>query len=214
MNNVRISIDLTKVEGARTIKAKAPNGNNEYYVAVPASSLFIPKNANKAFLTCTMIPSPNALYGDFMLKPYINGNTYANMSDEERKAVPIIGKGTFIKERLSKTAAQVYEKAEVETVTALPPTPGNDPAGDQGDGLTNEPASSPNAPSPDVVGLPEAEKLFVRTHDGRDYAFISWAEAERFAEDTCKCECVIELWRGSIFERRYIFNAVTMQWEY
>lgn len=213
MNNIRVSIDLTKVEGARTIKAKAPNGNNEYYVAIPASSLFVPKDSTSAFLTTTMIPSPNAIYGDFMVKPYVNGNTYQHMSDDERKAIPIIGKGTYIKEKMNREAARGYEATEVETVGSLPSSPQVEQSPDQ---QTNPPArfaTSPNAPFPANGGTPVVESLFVRTHDGRCFEFKDWPSAQTYAEQSCNCECSIELWRGSECQRRYIYNSLSMQWE-
>lgn len=213
MNNIRVSIDLTKVEGARTIKAKAPNGNTEYYVAIPASSLFVPKDTTSAYLTLTMIPSPNALYGDFMLKPYVNGNAYQAMSNDERNAIPIIGKGTYIKQKLDRAQASNFQAAEVESVTSLPPTETDQQGNDQ---QTNPPARfapSSNAPFPANGGTPEAEKLFVCTHDGRCIEFEDWPSAQTYAEQTCNCECTIERCRGIICEQRYIYNSLTMQWE-
>lgn len=214
MNNIRVSIDLTKVEGARTIKAKAPNGNNEYYVAIPVSSLFVPKDTTSAYLTLTMIPSPNALYGDFMLKPYVNGNAYQAMSNDERNAIPIIGKGTYIKQKLDRAQAQKFQAAEVETVSSLPPTETDQQGNDQQTNPPAEFAPSSNAPFPANGGTPVAETLFVRTHDGRCFEFKDWPSAQTYAEQSCNYECSIELWRGSECQRRYIYNSLEMQWEH
>lgn len=202
MNNIRISIDLTKVEGARTIKATAPSGKQEFYVAIPVKSLFLPKEKKSVYLTCTMIPCPNALYGDFMLKPYINGTQYANMSDEERRAMPIIGKGTYIEQKLDKEAAKGYERIDVQTVASL------DEIG-QGEGI----APVSNAQFPAESGTPEAVTLYVVDTNGAYYQFNDWASAELFANQNPSFYPIIESYRGEQRLNRYEYNPMSMQWQ-
>lgn len=201
MNNIRVSIDLTKVEGARTIKATAPSGKQEYYVAIPVKSLFLPKEKKSVYLTCTMIPCPNALYGDFMLKPYINGTQYANMSEEERRAMPIIGKGTFIEQKLDKEAARGYESVEVQTVASM------DEIG-QGEGI----APVSNAQFPAESGNPNATKLYVVDTNGNYYAFDDWNTAASFAEQNPNFYPAIELYQGDQRQKRYSYDGFSMQW--
>lgn len=201
MNNIRVSIDLTKVEGARTIKAPAPSGKQEYYVAIPVKSLFLPKEKKSVYLTCTMIPCPNALYGDFMLKPYINGTQYANMSEEERRAMPIIGKGTYIEAKLDKEAAKGYESVEVQTVTSM------DEIG-QGEGI----APVSNAQFPAESGNQNATTLYVVDTNGAAYPFNDWNSAAAFAEQNTTFYHAIELYVGNQRQKRYSYDGFAMQW--
>ena len=201
MNNVRVSIDLTKVEGARTIRATAPSGKQEYYVAIPVKSLFLPKEKKSVYLTCTMIPCPNALYGDFMLKPYINGTQYANMSEEERRAMPIIGKGTFIEQKLDKETAKGYEAIDVQSVASM------DEIG-QGEGI----APVSNAQFPAEGGNQNASKLYVLDTNGMAYAFDNWNSAATFAEQNPNFYPAIVLYKGDQRQKRYSYDGFTMQW--
>ena len=201
MNNIRVSIDLTKVEGARTIKAPAPSGKQEYYVAIPVKSLFLPKEKKSVYLTCTMIPCPNALYGDFMLKPYINGTQYANMSEEERRAMPIIGKGTYIEAKLDKEVAKSYESVDVQSVASM------DEIG-QGEGI----APVSNAQFPAESGNQNASKLYVVDTNGNYYAFNDWNSAATFAEQNPNFYPAIELYQGDQRQKRYSYDGFSMQW--
>ena len=212
MNNIRVSIDLTKVDGARTIRAAAPNGKQEYYVAIPVSSLFLPKDSKSAHLTCTMIPCPNALYGDFMLKKYINGTTYANMSQEERNAVPIIGKGTYIVPKIEKSQAQAFAPTEVESANLDDIRAQQEPAGDPTGNPTVVNAPSSSAPFPAESGKTEAEKVFLIDGNGQ------WWECQRYPDATAYGEahdpenCTIEVRRGDEVTARYKYDLFYQQW--
>lgn len=212
MNNIRVSIDLTKVDGARTIRAAAPSGKQEYYVAIPVSSLFLPKDSHSAHLTCTMIPCPNALYGDFMLKKYINGTTYANMSQEERNAVPIIGKGTYIVPKIEKSQAQAFAPTEVESANLddirEQQEPAGDPTGNQA--MVNAPSSS--APFPAESGKPEAEKVFLIDGDGQWWECQSYPDATAYGEAHDPENCTIEVRRGDEVTARYKYDLFYQQW--
>lgn len=212
MNNIRVSIDLTKVDGARTIRAAAPSGKQEYYVAIPVSSLFLPKDSHSAHLTCTMIPCPNALYGDFMLKKYINGTTYANMSQEERNAVPIIGKGTYIVPKIEKSQAQAFAPTEVESANLddarAQQNPAGNPTGDKA--MVNAPSSS--APFPAESGTPEAEKVFLIDGEGQWWECNSYADATAYGEAHDPENCTIEVRRGDEVTARYKYDLFYQQW--
>lgn len=212
MNNIRVSIDLTKVDGARTIRAAAPNGKQEYYVAIPVSSLFLPKDSHSAHLTCTMIPCPNALYGDFMLKKYINGTTYANMSQEERNAVPIIGKGTYIVPKMEKSQAQAYAHIDVESANL-------DDIRDQQE-QTSDPtvdkamvsAPSSTAPFPAESGTNEAEKVFLIDGEGQWWECPSFADASAYGDAHDPDNCVIKVMRGDVVTAQYKYDLFYQQW--
>lgn len=212
MNNIRVSIDLTKVDGARTIRAAAPNGKQEYYVAIPVSSLFLPKDSKSAHLTCTMIPCPNALYGDFMLKKYINGTTYANMSQEERNAVPIIGKGTYIVPKIEKSQAQAFTPTEVESANLDDIRGQQEPAGNPTGNPTVVNAPSSSAPFPAESGTPEAEKVFLIDGEGQWWECQSYPDATAYGEDHNPENCTIEVRRGDEVTARYKYDLFYQQW--
>lgn len=212
MNNIRVSIDLTKVDGARTIRAAAPSGKQEYYVAIPVSSLFLPKDSKSAHLTCTMIPCPNALYGDFMLKKYINGTTYANISQEERNAVPIIGKGTYIVPKIDKSQAQAYAPIDVESANLddirEQQEQTNDPTVDKA--MVNAPSSS--APFPAKSGTPTATKICVRDGNGQWWELQHFDEARQYAEAHEPEKCLIAQVKDGVIIESYSFDSVYLQW--
>lgn len=212
MNNIRVSIDLTKVDGARTIRATAPSGKQEYYVAIPVSSLFLPKDSKSAHLTCTMIPCPNALYGDFMLKKYINGTTYANMSQEERNAVPIIGKGTYIVPKIDKSQAQAFAPVDVESANLddirEQQEQTNDPTVDKA--MVNAPSSS--APFPAESGTPTATKICVRDGNGQWWECQHFDEARQYAEAHEPEKCLIAQIKDGVIIESYSYDSVYLQW--
>lgn len=212
MNNIRVSIDLTKVDGARTIRAAAPSGKQEYYVAIPVSSLFLPKDSHSAHLTCTMIPCPNALYGDFMLKKYINGTTYANMSQEERNAVPIIGKGTYIVPKMEKSQAQAYAHVDVESANLddirEQQEQTSDPTVDQA--MVSAPSST--APFPAESGKPEAEKVFLIDGAGQWWECQSYPDATAYGDAHDPENCVIKVMRGDEVTAQYKYDLFYQQW--
>lgn len=212
MNNIRVSIDLTKVDGARTIRAAAPNGKQEYYVAIPASSLFLPKDSKSAHLTCTMIPCPNALYGDFMLKKYINGTTYANMSREEREAVPIIGKGTYIVPKMEKTQAQAFAPIEVQSADLDDVRNQQEQVCDPTAGQTEGTAPSSNAPFPAESGMPEATKLFVLDENNQWWECQHFDQARAFAESKDVSKCRIVQAKGEVVLKQWSFDEFLQQW--
>lgn len=212
MNNIRVSIDLTKVDGARTIRAAAPNGKQEYYVAIPVSSLFLPKDSKSAHLTCTMIPCPNAIYGDFMLKKYINGTTYANMSREEREKVPIIGKGTYIVPKMEKSQAQAYAPAEVVSADLDDVRGQQDPNGNPPTGQTEGTAPSTIAPFPANGGTPEATELYVVDENDQWWKCAHFEQARQFAEQKDPEKCRIVVTKGGEVIEQYNFDNFYQQW--
>lgn len=212
MNNIRVSIDLTKVDGARTIRAAAPSGKQEYYVAIPVSSLFLPKDSKSAHLTCTMIPCPNALYGDFMLKKYINGTTYANMSQEERNAVPIIGKGTYIVPKIEKSQAQAFAPTKVESANLDDIRAQQEPAGDPTGNPTEVNAPSSSAPFPAESGKPEAEKVFLVDGEGQWWECQSYPDACAYGDAHDPENCVIKVMRGDEVTAQYKYDLFYQQW--
>lgn len=212
MNNIRVSIDLTKVDGARTIRAAAPSGKQEYYVAIPVSSLFLPKDSHSAHLVTTMIPCPNALYGDFLLKKYINGTTYANMSAEERNAVPIIGKGTYIVPKMEKQQAQDFIKTEVESATLDDARNQLGESSDEKAGQAIGSAPSPKAPFPAESGKPITTEIFVVDSTGQWWKCEHFEHARQYAEDHDPEKCKIVQMKGDVMTEQYTYDPFYRTW--
>lgn len=116
MQNIRISINCQKLAGVRIIRSNNHAGEPTNYVAIPMSHFFIPKDAPATHLMLNLVPSPNALYGDFMVKPYVDPQTYDGLTAEQRRSIPIIGKGSFIKSNNEKSLSGVIEKSDVTDV--------------------------------------------------------------------------------------------------
>lgn len=139
MNNIRVSINCQKLSGVRIIRSNNHAGEPTNYVAIPMSNFFIPKDAPAAHLMVNLIPSPNALYSDFIVKPYIDPHTFEGMTREQRDEVPIIGKGVFQKQNNERHLAK---EAEVEAMQDVdftqsanavnPPSEGRNTASDNG----------------------------------------------------------------------------------
>lgn len=213
MNNIRVSIDLTKVDGARTIRAAAPSGKQEYYIAIPVSSLFLPKDSHSAHLTCTMIPCPNALYGDFMLKKYINGTTYANMSVEERNKVPIIGKGTYIVPKMEKSQAQAFTPTEVVSANLDDARADQESAGNPTGVQTVVTAPSSKAPFPAESGTPTATRMMVRDGNGQWWECQHFEDARQYAEANEPDKCLIAQVKDGVIIESYSFDSIYQQWD-
>lgn len=132
MNRIKLTLNTLAIEGARVLTLRDENGRNVYYVGIPATSLFIPRDAqNCAYLNATMYETPNSQFSDFAIKPYVNKAQFDAMSQEQRNAVPFIGKGVFVKEQPSTSVTS--QAITVDAVAALPPTDAadnNDPFGD------------------------------------------------------------------------------------
>lgn len=117
MDNIRVSIDLLKLQGAKVINYRDPaSGQTVNAVAVPCTSLFCPEGDQpRAFMQTMLIPTPKSIYADFMAKPFVSGREFAHLSSEERNAIPAIGKATFIKAAPSREILQQAERVDVET---------------------------------------------------------------------------------------------------
>lgn len=128
MQNIRVSIDLLKIGGARLVRF--PNAANvpTDYVCIPVSNCFVPRDTPRPYLMTSLIHCPNAKYGDFMVKPYVSSDDYKVLSKEEQFNLPIIGKGTFMQEATNKqlaAAAESINPADISTAPTINPTAAN-----------------------------------------------------------------------------------------
>lgn len=185
MQNIRVSIDLLKLGGARLVRF--PNAANvpTDYVCVPVSVCFVPRDTPRPYLMASLIHCPNAKYGDFMVKPYVSADDYKVLSKEEQFNLPIIGKGTFMQEATNKqlaAAAESINPADISTAQTLTPTAANGSAassevapplamGEQPLPITQQTDFEVYTPEGWVSGLPsfEAAQVYVA---GKEVSFF------------------------------------------
>lgn len=129
MPMIKISLNLLKIEGAFVSATSDEQGKTRYYVSVPADQLYIPQNAQgQAHLTATLIETPANQFNDFAIRPYVPAARLSAMSEEQRRAIPFIGSGSYIRQAVptavTSQAVQLNRAADV----TLPPTQSdNDP---------------------------------------------------------------------------------------
>lgn len=116
MQNIRLSINVQKLSGVRILRSNNHAGDPTNYVAIPLEHFFIPRDQPSAHLMLSLIPSPKALYGDFIVKPYIDHTTYESLTPEQRKSVPIVGKGTYQKQDNQSAMRSQIEATTVEEI--------------------------------------------------------------------------------------------------
>lgn len=202
MDNIRISINASKLAGARVIKTSNPQtGLKELYLAIPVSSLYVPAGDNPcAFIMANAIPSPNSLYGDFLIKPYISGEDFTHMSDEERRAIPIIGKGTFVKPKASKEMQAAAEVVDDVEAAGLVPTQQKAPM-----------MPPPAQPQPAITAK---EYFTAKSLDGQQYqeTFSNWEDVATFCSFNTLQWPIIEAWTQGRLTARYRWDEASLQW--
>lgn len=204
MDAIRLSINVQKIPGTRLVKMPNPQtGTTQIYAAIPIDQLYVPNTQDAApYLMLNAIPSPNSLYGDFMIKPYINGEDFQHMSDDEKRATPIYGKGSFMKAKVSKAMQQSAEAVQgVEFVPTVQ-------------------QQAPIMPPPQVVeqaasSTPE-DGFYVKSADGTYYTqvFAGWQEAATFAGFNTIQWPIVEEFQGGKPTRRYRWAEATMDWRF
>lgn len=186
MDNIRLSLNPLKLTGSRIITAPSSSNKQQTYVAIPIEHFYVPADAPKPYLLLSMIPCPNAQYGDFMVKPFISGNDWEQMSQEDRQNVAIIGKGTFMHPSVNKAIRQDAEKVRVEDVdpTTLTPTDRQSAANGSAAMLQSAPSQGEALPPTPVVPTTRFEVLEI---GGNVFWLNSWSEAANFAsQDNAK----------------------------
>lgn len=180
MDNIRLSLNPLKLSGTRIVNANNAAGKVQTYVAIPIEHFFVPQNDPKPYLMCSMIPCPNAQYGDFMVKPFVSGTDWEQMSDIQRRDMPIIGKGTFMRQAVPKAIKHDAEQMQVTDITPTQLTPTD---------LNGAPGGSA-APLNSAPSLPEGQQVQqevpvtrfdVACSNGQRFWFPSWNDAAIFA---------------------------------
>lgn len=103
-NMLNVKINLQKIEGANILTGKT--GKN--YLAIPLDDnkqLFCGKSG--IYFDLLAIPTPNSPFGkDYCLRPQINKEAFEQMTEEQRKLIPIVGDVTEIKFKIQPTASE------------------------------------------------------------------------------------------------------------
>lgn len=212
MNNVRLSLNLSRVKGARIVKMKAADGSVKNYVAIPAEACFIPRDKPEAHLMLTMCQTPNSQYGDFMLKPYLSQADYNALSRTEQMGLPILGKGVFMTPQESKQFANAAEAVDAE-------------AGDLTQSITQPQATpAPSSPLPfppspaqraieDIFqAVPVSDTPIFVVYEGRNVVkeCNTYDDAVQFAMQSIDTRYIIEQWKGNSLIARWVYNSSTM----
>lgn len=117
-NMLNVKINLQKIEGANILTGKT--GKN--YLAIQLDDnkqLFCGKSG--IYFDLLAIPTPNSPFGkDYCLRPQIDKEYYDKMSDEERRAIPIVGDVTEIKFKIVPTDNdQLDDHSELDDLPML-----------------------------------------------------------------------------------------------
>lgn len=134
MANISVSLNLQAYKGFKYMVEKDNVGNKVYYAAIPVKELFNPSGTKKVYATAVMIPTPNSEYSDFMLKPMISAKELQSMSQDDFKALPVLGTGKYMEKQISKdlmkeaTKSATVDENDLDEVFGMVPPPQAAPA--------------------------------------------------------------------------------------
>lgn len=111
MANISVSLNLQAYKGFKYMVEKDQAGNKTYYAAIPVKQLFNPSGTTKVYATAVMIPTPNSEYSDFMLKPMCSAKELQSMSQDDFKALPVLGTGKYMEKQISKDLMKEAHKS-------------------------------------------------------------------------------------------------------
>lgn len=138
MANISVSLNLQAYKGFKYMVEKDQAGNKTYYAAIPVKQLFNPSGTTKVYATAVMIPTPNSEYSDFMLKPMISAKELQSMSQDDFKALPVLGTGKYMEKQISKDLMKEATKSATVDENDL----------DEVFGMVLPPQAAPAAPAP------------------------------------------------------------------
>lgn len=211
MDNVRLSLNVMKLSGSRIISAKNAANKVTCYVAIPVEHFYVPSSDPKPYLLCSMIPCPNAQYGDFMVKPFISGSEWEQMSPEDRQSMPIIGKGTFMRPTVNKAIRQEAVQAEVSDVdpATLTPTPTANEASGSAAQLQMAPSHPVGVQTPPAV---PATRFEVIADDGASWWLGSWSDAAAFASEDSTSRRKIVWYENNKRSSQWHWDTAKIDW--
>ena len=208
MQNIRISLNLLSIPGTRVVRMNNANGTPEVYAAIPVSQLFVPTDRPQPRLMGTMIHTPNAQYGDFMIKPYLSNADYKMLSKEEQQNLPIIGKGSFMQIDNNRVLAKEAVTADVQDIdpTQIPTTEGNfRPAAPLAD------APSPANGRNDAADA-EPGRYFVVNISGQSLQQCANLDDAKIYADSNPEAVAIQLWGNNGMQQAWVFDEIVKEW--
>lgn len=223
MQNIRLSIALMGIQGARSIRMNDANNKPQVYVAIPLTSLFVPSDKPEPRLMLTAIHTPRAQYGDFMLKPYLSAEDYKRMSKEEQQNMPIVGKGTFMEPATNKellNAAETVDVVDVAIPTTQTQNPTTNPTQNPTQPTNGSAAPLTPAPSPREAGSmsaapapmqPAKEFYVVDANHQSLFSADNWNDVAAFA-GTTPLAVAIECWEGNRRCGRWTYDIANFSW--
>lgn len=219
MQPIRISLDLLKFQGARLVRMNNAQNVPTDYVCIPVRDCFVPSNDPRPYLMATMIHCPNAQYGNFMIKPYLSPQDYATKSKEEREAVPVCGKGTFIESAANQAITKVAERVEsteLDPTQLVPSESKPRPAAPLG--VAPSPAEggqTPNAAAAEAPAAPAPEApltYYPRCAEGYGEGQTSWEAAAFIASGDNSRWQFIEAWNGNQCVHKWRWDEAQITW--
>lgn len=111
MANISVSLNLKAYKGFKYMVEKDQAGNKTYYAAIPVKQLFNPSGTTNVYATAVMIPTPNSEFSDFMLKPMLSAKELQSMSQDDFKALPVLGTGKYMEKQISKDLMKEAHKS-------------------------------------------------------------------------------------------------------
>lgn len=142
MANISVSLNLQAYEGFKFLSQKDAQGNKEYYAAIPVKTLFNPAGTKKIYATAIMIPTPNSKYSDFMLKPMCSSKELQSMTQDDFRALPVLGTCKYMEQAVSRDIVKDAAKSAVVDEEDL-----DDVFGMQG-GAQSDPNAQPQNSNP------------------------------------------------------------------
>lgn len=208
MNNIRISVNFSKVSGTIIRNLKNDNGKTETYVCVPAKAFFVPSENPQPIFMANMIHCPNSMYNDWMIRPYIAAADYKLLSKEEREAVPVIGSGTFVQPQQPQLGkgVQTAEAAPASLTPTQPTQPTHAPAA----GLP--PTSSSAAPAAAHESAPG--RVFYVMNLDNQYVLETddWMKAQQCSNEDPANRPIIEAWQNGARIARWQYSSTDWSW--
>lgn len=129
MANISISLHLNAYKGFKYMYEKDQAGNKVYYAAIPVKELFNPSGTTNVYATAVMIPTPNSQYSDFMLKPMLSAKELQSMTQDQFRALPVLGTGKYLQQQVSKdlmkeaTKSATVDEEDMSFLSGMPESP-------------------------------------------------------------------------------------------
>lgn len=119
--NYSQSIDLKKLPGARFVKFQGENGLTETYACIPVNAGYIVKGEKGCYMNLIQQEMKEQRYGQsHFIKPSYSKAAYDEMTEDQRKQIPIIGSSKEIQSQKNTVEETAEIVKPVESEDGLP----------------------------------------------------------------------------------------------